>query len=223
MKSLLKFLKKIMTGYDIETLVAIKNSFQGQNFQWIKTKDRAKLAKVVRVVDVVPGNRGGFFAELSDGSRIPTDLLTSDLMMLMDDQQPLSMSEVLSINYVPSLNESEEPIRVADVIPAEFREEIASQPIARPIPQTKKPNVPSAEPTSDPGDLFGMFSLEETALSLSISLKLPAKNLLKMMYSNSQNKEEFLDKLATYINSNVTTGSIKESMRRSLDPDKKKR
>jgi hypothetical protein len=76
---------------------------------------------------------------------------------------------------------------------------------------------------TEPGDLFGMFSLEQTDLSLNISVKLPAKTLLKMMYTNSQNKEEFLDKLAAYINNTVTVDAIKSSMRKSLDPDKKKK
>jgi hypothetical protein len=217
-KKLIKLLKKLMQGYDIDALIAIKDSFQGQNFQWIKTQDRSKIGQVVRVNDVTPGNRGMYIAHLSDGSKVPTDRLTSDLMMLMDDQPALSISEVMSINMVPSLSESTGAI--ADTIPAEFRDELAA-----PIRPALRPTTVEAprERSADPGDLFGMFSLEQTDLSLSVSIKLPARNLLKMMYSNSQNKEEFLDRLAAYINNNVTAQSIKDSMRRTLDPDKKKK
>jgi hypothetical protein len=216
-KKLIKLIKKIMTGYDIDTLVSIKDHFQGNNFQWVKTTDRSKLGKVVRVTDIVPGGRGAFIAQLSDGTRIPTDQLTSNLMMLMDDQPALSISEIMSINSVPSLSEG---ISVDPNLPQEVKAEISTTPITRQDPVIARAASPSS---TDPGDLFGMFSLEQTDLALTVSIKLPAKNLLKMMYSNSQNKEEFLNKLSAYINSNVTADSIKESMRRALDPDKKKK
>jgi len=210
-----------MAGYDIDALMSIKDSFQGNNFQWVKTQDRAKLGRVVRVTDVFPGSKGNFIAELSDGTRLPTDQLTSSLMMLMDDQQAMSIAEIMSINEIPSLTEE---IQVSPDIPAEFAREISS-----PIVQTQSESWPKAQSApppvrnTEPGDLFGMFSLEQTDLSLNISVKLPAKTLLKMMYTNSQNKEEFLDKLAAYINNNVTVDAIKSSMRKSLDPDKKKK
>ena len=43
------------------------------------------------------------------------------------------------------------------------------------------------------------------------------------MYANSQDKDQFLNRLAGYINNNVTADSIKESLKRSLNPEKKKR
>ena len=78
MKKLLKKLKAFIMNYDIDALIAVKDSFQGNSFQWVKTNDRSKLGKVVRVTDVEPG-RNGYLAKLSDGSVIPTDRLTSDL------------------------------------------------------------------------------------------------------------------------------------------------
>jgi hypothetical protein len=210
-----------MTGYDIDSLMSIKDSFQGNDFQWVKTKDRTKLGKIVRVTDVFPGNRGSFIAQLSDGTKIPTDQLTSSLMMVMADQQPMSMTEILSINEIPSLDGQ---IQVSPEIPPDFAQEILSS--AKSLPTKPVNQTTSAQPQSretDPGDLFGMFSLEETDLTLSVSIKLPARNLLKMMYTNSQNKEEFLNKLAIYINNNVTIDAIKSSMRKTLDPDKKKK
>ena len=211
-KKLIKLIKKFMQGYDIETLVSIKNSFQGNNFQWVKTSDRTKLGQVVRVNDVIPSGRS-FVAQLSDGTRIPTDQLTSNLMMLMDDQPALSMTEIMSINYVPPTSDEME---LAPGLPDEFKTDIVR-------PAQVRADQPIKPVQSDPADLFGMFSLEQTDLPISVSIKLPARNLLKMMYSNSQNKEEFLNKLAVYINSNVTTDSIKSSMKKALDPDKKKK
>jgi hypothetical protein len=219
-KKLLKILKKIIMGYDIDALMAVKDSFQNQNFQWVKTNDRSKLGKVVKVTDIAPG-RNGYVAQLSDGSTIATDRLTSDLLMLMDDQPALSMAEIMSINYVPGLSDGE--IQVADTIPSDFKEQILAQP--KPLVQIEQPSpqVQVRTTNSDPGDLFGMFSLEETALSLTVSVKLPAKNLLKMMYSNSQDQEQFLNRLASYINNSVTPDSIKDSLKKSLGQDKKKK
>jgi len=68
-----------------------------------------------------------------------------------------------------------------------------------------------------------MFALEDTELALTISIKLPSKNLLKMMYTNSQDKEQFLNRLSMYINNSVTTNSIKDSLVKSFGQDKKKK
>ena len=199
-------------NFDMETLIAIKSSFQVNEFQWIKTNDPAKVGKLVSVRDVVPSRNGRFVAILSDGTQLDTDLVSSDLMMITDDQQPLSMAEIRSINYVPSLSEEQ---AISPDIPAEFAEMIAQTPPVRPAPQVQAAE-PQVKIAVDPGDLFGMFSLEDTDLNLSIKLKLPSKNLLKMMYTNAKNKDEFLTKLSNYINNSVTVDSIKKTMKKSL-------
>ena len=219
MKNLLKKLKKIITGMDIEELMAIKNTFQGNKLQWIKTQDRSKMGKIVSVVEIEPGNRGKYIAQLSDGSRIDTDRLSSDLMMLMDDQPALSMAEIQSINYIPSLSDAN---GIAPGIPDEFKNDLINAAKEKPPgPAT----IPAPIPTTlvDAGDLFGMFALEDTELALTVSIKLPSKNLLKMMYTNSQDKEQFLNRLSMYINNSVTTNSIKDSLVKSFGQDKKKK
>lgn len=204
---------------DIEELMAIKNTFQGNKLQWIKTQDRSKMGKIVSVVEIEPGNRGKYIAQLSDGSRIDTDRLSSDLMMLMDDQPALSMAEIQSINYIPSLSDSND---IAPGIPEEFKNDLINAAKEKPpVPTT----IPAHIPTTlvDAGDLFGMFALEDTELALTVSIKLPSKNLLKMMYTNSQDKEQFLNRLSMYINNSVTTNSIKDSLVKSFGQDKKKK
>jgi len=218
-KNLLKKLKKIITGMDIEELMAIKNTFQGNKLQWIKTQDRSKMGKIVSVVEIEPGNRGKYIAQLSDGSRIDTDRLSSDLMMLMDDQPALSMAEIQSINYIPSLSDAND---IAPGIPDEFKNDLINAAKEKPpVPATTPAPIPTTQ--VDAGDLFGMFALEDTELALTISIKLPSKNLLKMMYTNSQDKEQFLNRLSMYINNSVTTNSIKDSLIKSFGQDKKKK
>lgn len=200
---------------DIEELMAIKNTFQGNKLQWIKTQDRSKMGKIVTVAEIEPGPRGKYIAQLSDGSRIDTDRLSSDLMMLMDDQPALSMAEIQSINYIPSLSDAN---GIAPGIPDEFKNDLINA-------AKEKPPLPAPIPTTlvDAGDLFGMFALEDTELALTVSIKLPSKNLLKMMYTNSQDKEQFLNRLSMYINNSVTTNSIKDSLVKSFGQDKKKK
>ena len=216
-----KILHKIMNGYDIETLIAVKSSFQANKFQWIKTNDPNKMGKIVEVRDVVPGKNGRFLAMLSDGSQLDTDLVSSNLMMITDGQDPLSFDEIRSINYIPSLSED---VQVSADIPAEFAEEIKAQlPIERTAQPTQIVQTAKIQTDVDPGDLFGMFSLEDTDLNLSVRIKLPSKTLLKMMYQNSKNKEEFLTKLSNYINNNVTVDAIKKTMKKALAGDTKKK
>ena len=223
LNKLKKILHKIMNGYDIDTLIAVKSSFQSNKFQWIKTHDPNKMGKVVEVRDVVPGRNGRFLAMLSDGSQIDTDMVSSNLMMLTDGQDPLSFDEIRSINYIPSLSEE---VKVSSDIPTEFVDEIkaqAPQPVlgAQPAQTAQAPSKVQVD--VDPGDLFGMFSLEDTDLNLSVRIKLPSKTLLKMMYQNSKNKEEFLTKLSNYINNNVTVDAIKKTMKKALAGDTKKK
>lgn len=200
-------------NYDMETLIAIKSSFQSNEFQWIKTADSTKAGKIVTVRDVVPGRNGRFVAILSDGTQLDTDRVSSDLMMITDDQPPLSSAEIASINYIPSLSE------------IQTNEQATTQelPIEAPVTKTESVGLIKKSQSDiqtkvevDPNDLFGMFSLEDTDLNLSIKIKLPSKNLLKMMYSNAKNKDEFLTKLANYINNSVTVDSIKKTMKKSL-------
>ena len=218
-----KIIKKLMNnGVDIDQLMSLKNNFQGNSFQWIKTQDRSVLGKVVRVVDIDPGARGRFIATLSDGNRIDTDQLSNNLMMLHDDQPQMSMSEIQSLNYIPSLADANENSN----LPPEVRESLTQ---AAPVVQASQPSA-TAQPAStvqrqpaDPGDLFGMFALEETDLQLAVSVRLPAKSLLKMMYSNSQDKDKFLSQLAAYINNSVTADSVKESLSKILAGQEKKK
>lgn len=200
-------------NYDMETLIAIKSSFQSNEFQWIKTADSTKAGKIVTVRDVVPGRNGRFVAILSDGTQLDTDRVSSDLMMITDDQPPLSAAEIASINYIPVLSE----------IQTNEQSTTKELPIEAPVTKTEPVGLIKKSQSDiqtkvevDPNDLFGMFSLEDTDLNLSIKIKLPSKNLLKMMYSNAKNKDEFLTKLANYINNSVTVDSIKKTMKKSL-------
>jgi len=212
MKKLLNRIKKAL-GMDIDAIMSLKNSFQNQKFQLVKGAPSTRLGKVFEVMDVNQ-NRSGFYVELNDGTKLSVDTLNSDYMMLMDEQQPLTAVEIQSINIDSyPISNTVNPPEITDF-------GITSTSTA---PVTKSiGSEPTRQTASSTTDLFGMFSLEETQLNISIKVNLPNKNLLKVMYQNSQNQLDFVNKLSSHINNSVTADSIKESLWKMLDPDKKK-
>lgn len=215
-----------MAGYDMDELMSVKNSYQGTRFQWVKCSDKTRLGTVVTVSDVVPATNGMFIAVLSDGARCSTEQLTANLMMLLDDQQPMSIAEIMSINQIPDVD----PMAIAAALPPELREtSTIVQQIRKDVPVATQPQVPGQPQiirqilAVDTTSLFGQFSLDDTDVTLVVSLKLPSKSLLKLMYTNSQDKDQFINQLTVYINNNIQSDSIKDSVKRMMGQDKKKR
>lgn len=209
-------------GMDIEMLMSYKDNFQGQSFQLVKGSG-PRLGKVFRAVDVDMG-RGGVFVLFDDGAKVPANQVSENYMMVMDDQPAMSLAEIQSINGPVVSSNAEGAIAPGLNVPEDLKAEIAIQPkpVAVEQPVAQAPAVVQQKPQVTETDLFGMFALEETSLPISIKIKLPNKSLLKAMYQNSQNKAEFIDKLSAYINNSVTADSIKDSLWKMLDPDKKK-
>lgn len=223
-----------MAGFDIDELMSIKNAYQGQRFQWIKpaANERAKLATVVTVTDVVPGPRVNtingpsqrYIAVLSDHTKLDTEHLTSNLMMLHEDQQAMTVAEVQSIYMEPSLDLE----AVNSSLPTDMQalSTLSNAPslqtsVASSLTSDTQPTRTIA-PVDTKG-LFGMFSVEDTELLLKLSVKLPAKNLLKMMYTNSQDKDQFIDQLSAHINNSITQDAIKIAIGVMMGQDKKKK
>lgn len=210
-------------GMDIEMLMSYKDNFQGQSFQLVKGSG-PRLGKVFRAIDVDMG-RGGVFVTFDDGAKVPASQVSENYMMLMDDQPPMSVAEVQSINAgsMPAATNTDS-VAPGLEIPEELVSDVLSPTREQIVPKKQEALRPSdiqTKPAADV-DLFGMFALEETSINLSIQVKLPSKSLLKAMYQNSQDKAEFINKLSSYINNSVTADSIKDSLWKMLDPDKKK-
>ena len=237
-----KKLNNIMAGFDVDEFMSIKDGYMGQTYQWVKTTDAARLGKVVKVNDVLVGPRirvddqmvQKYIVLLSDGARIDSEALNNNLMMLMEDQQPMNMAELISINQVAPIVAEE----IVAALPPDLRATSSLmntvnqvQPAANDTGQsqfqlTRDPHQGQsrqAPPPPKTEDLFGLFALEDTDILLSLSIKLPAKDFLKMMYLNSQDKDKFLNQLSAYINNSITPDSIKDSVEKMMGPDKKKK
>lgn len=214
---------KKFIGMDIELLMSYKDNFQGQKFQLVKGKG-PRLGKVARVVDVDFNNRNQIVVTFEDGHVAPAAAISENYMMIMDDQPPMSMAEVQSINgEVVSSAEEMDAIAPGLEVPEEFKVDVIVPPVNRAVQQPAQQQPPRPTQPVNETDLFGMFALEETNLNLSVLVKLPNRSLLKAMYQNSQNQADFINKLSIYINNSVTADSIKDSLWKMLDPDKKKK
>lgn len=222
------FNKKNKHKMDTERLISLKENFTGQKFQWIKTPKKELLGKVVKCRDIEPKGRG-YMAIFNDGSAISTDLLNRNLMMITDGMEPLSKSEVLSINgpQVAPSNQNNVgptgsgPIQMPDNL-KQF-ETPTSQKITEPTKETVQENPFIRQTPVHATNMFSMFNADETNLTISVNLKLPNKKLLKMMYENADNKETFLSDLSQYVYSKINNNIVKESLKKTLVPTSKKR
>jgi hypothetical protein len=181
-----------------DKLFSLKENFTGQKFQWVKTQDPNLLGKVVRCRDVdVVGTK--YIVIFDDGSRIDSEQLNRNLMMLHGDMQPLSKDEVISVNG-PLINKNQQ------ATPQPFNQTTIQASSMQPFQAAeKKPNM------------FTMFNAEESTINLKLNIKLPDKKLLKMMYNSSENKQEFMEQLAEYLGSKINRSVIVDSIKQILD------
>ena len=196
---------------DTDKLISLKTNFTGQKFQWIKPDRPELLAKVVKCRDVDSAPDGRFFILFDDGSKVESSKLNSNLLMIHGDMPPLTRQEVESIYGIrPVQVDSKSTQPVSPTAPRvnvqPVQPEQASSPIRESNPETKKPNM------------FAMFNSEESMLALNLQVRIPEKKLLKMMYQNAENKEQFIIELAEHLHSMINKQVVKKSVQLILDP-----
>jgi len=234
----LKFKKKKnkMAEFDMDELMRLNDAYKGNEYQWIKPQDKNKLGNLVKVLDIIPGKRKNtltgniqlYYAKLSDGIAIETSALDNVLMRIHENQQPLSKTEVLSIYQEPRLDVDailkDLPIN-NEIIDNIKSNDLINKPISE-LNKLQSIDFESIEPLAknenvlNDFDLFGMFEVKDTQISLKLNIKLPDKNLLKMMLNNAQDKDEFTNKLSNYINSNINLDSVNLAVYKLLGLDK---
>jgi hypothetical protein len=180
-----------------QQLISYKTNFTGQQFQWIKTDRPDLIGKVVKCKDITPAG----IAVFDDGSQVHAKEVTQKLMMIHGDTKPLTKQEVEAISPSPRVQEPKIVPEVKKPIVEHTNNTVQSSP--------KTPKPPSANP-------FEMFNSDETDLSLKLKIKLPDKKLLKLMYNNAENKEEFTTHLSNYVHSMINNKVVKESLESML-------
>jgi hypothetical protein len=210
-------IQKIKKNKDImiteDQLIGYKQNFTGQKFQWIKTNKLELLGKVVTCRDVQPAG-GSAIAVFDDGSSIDVKRLNNDLMMIMGDMQPLSKEEVTSIySPPPPLNDKKDPIQNNQASGASRVESRIQMDVPPAEPINQKVNASN----STKANPFEMFSSEYSEFSIKMNIKLPDKKLLKLMYNNAENKQEFLEQLADYVSSSINNSIVLDSLCKMLE------
>lgn len=181
-------------NFDENKLISLMENFSGAKFQWIKTNRPELLGKVVTCRNIEP--RGSmFFAVFDDGSSVETSQLNTSLLMLHGDMQPLSKAEVESISG-PKQQATQ------TIAASQPRRTAVNDQITDSVTQSSSSNT----------NMFEMFNSEESQIDLKVSIKLPEKDFLKMMYVNAKDKDKFLNELSDYvfrvINKKVVQDSI---------------
>ena len=212
--------EKAMNNQDIEKLVSLKENFTGQKFQWVKTDRLELLGKVVvcRYINKAAGGR--FYAYFDDGSKVDTADLNRNLLMIHGDMQPLSKDEVLAI-YKPKSAFSNQPTLEPSPNPniqPVMQSRMTSSPIGEPRSQEARIVTPIPEPKTN---MFSMFNSEDSQISLNVTVRLPERKLLKMMYTNAENKDKFLSELSEYIQAMINNKIVRESVEQILSPTTK--
>lgn len=207
-KNIIQKIKKNKNNMITEDqLIGYMQNFTGQKFQWIKTNKLELLGKVVTCRDVRP-NGDSAIAVFDDGSSIDIKRLNNDLLMIMGDMQPLSKEEVSSIySPPPPVGDKKDPIQ-------NNQTGGASRVESRVQMDTPHTNTTNSGPKPNP---FEMFSSEYSEFSIKMNIKLPDKKLLKLMYNNAENKQEFLEQLADYVSGSINNSIILDSLCKMLE------
>ena len=196
---------------DTDKLISLKENFTGQRFQWVKTDQTALLGKVVKCRDVEPLSNGRFLIVFDDGSKIDSSKLNSNLMMLHGDDKPLSREEAMAINGPIRSPEVKRTPPVAPPVNGPANPTNPMQPIQTAPVQNQQPAAPKP-------NMFAMFNSEESQISINLTVKLPDRKLLKMMYNGAENKDKFLSELAEYLHGMINKQVVQDSMKSILAP-----
>jgi hypothetical protein len=208
----------------IQKIGSLKSMFQGQQFQWIKSPKPELLGKVVKCIDVNWVGGDVFMAQFEDGSKVPTQHLNSNLMMISEHSPAMSIAQIQSINHDPRKTEKADQTEIkqsiqktagkdaAEAYQEEKTADLSSMPASALTGETEvapkaKMKIKQAAPKA--ADLFGSFSTEPRAVSFEMEINLPSMELLKMMAENAKDKKEFTEQLSQYIIAEINNDVIK--------------
>lgn len=196
--------------FNEDKLISLMENFSGAKFQWIKTNRPELLGKVVTCRNIEPRGADKFFAIFDDGSSVDTAQLNTSLLMIHGDMEPLSRAEVESIAG---------PKRPTPPTQAPVNQ----QPIGdQYIPHNRTQPIQPVQPSQPQTTMFDMFNSDESQLDLKISIKLPDQDLLKMMYLNAKDKENFLNELSEYVFRVINKKVVQESISSIVVPVQEK-
>lgn len=197
----------------------------GNDFQCIEGPND-RLGNVYKIIDVEPNRSGVLFALLNDSTRVLIDKINSDYFMITEQTPRMPPQNIRDSKIIPKISEAgsamPELAQLATVTPTQVQPTAVQTDIIRPeynIPVQAAQPVQASAPSVD---IFGMFASSKLNFQLQMDIILPPLSLLQTMYSQSIDKEDFMNKLASYIYSNITMDTIKAAAIKKLTKSKKK-
>jgi hypothetical protein len=170
-----------------------KNEFIGKKYQWLITPDPSiRTGRIVSCIDVVPSGNSAV-AKFNDGTFLNIDVI----------------DDYMGDGNQPTLE-----------VPNEAADNQDSSPQSPPTNESSSNTQPKQESsTPHKVDLFENFSKSNKNIDFKVSIDLPDFNLIKLMYQNASDKEDFLNQLAKYTIQNVDENVIKQSWNEILESD----
>lgn len=216
--------KKTSEDMNEQRYASLMENLRGRKFQWIRPDNASLIAKVVRCRDIQPYAGGErFMVFFDDGSKVDSTKIGTHLNMISDESEILSVDQVTSIHAhlgkapIPSAR-STEPGPIS--IPGELKE-------FQSTPSSPKDGPRGPHPRPEPlpkqsVNMFTMFNSEPSDIDIRLTVKIPDKKLLKLMYSSADDKEKFKSELAEYLISMINKQVIMSSVEDMLSVPKPK-
>lgn len=82
---------------------------------------------------------------------------------------------------------------------------------------TQQPTVQTKQPTEQQPNIFSVFDNENLEIALKVSVKLPKLSLIKDMYKNATNKDDFLNHLTNHVKREITDKIIQGSLKEMIE------
>lgn len=181
----------------------LKERYLGTNWNWLVNKGKSKAGDITKVTDVQFKN-GMYFLIFNNGAKINVDVIKDFIVptkkepTVVDSKSNKGKIEVPDHLKPDSADKKQEDESISSVVDqSDFNKE-------------------STPGNSSASDIFDMFDTVERDLNIKIKMKLPEIKLLKLMFKNSTDSVEFLNKLSSYVLSYIKEDNIQEALLKLL-------
>jgi hypothetical protein len=192
-----KFKHKYMNNNQLNQL---KKQYKGKEYTWKQSIMGEEVGSPTKCINVIQRQDSGEVClELNNGS--PVSLSRIDMYLTPSStsfNQPVPVSELLDQGVVSS-DTPRIKQNVQTITP--IIDNIHSSPINR-VEPTKQSNI----------DMFSGFKTNDEKFNLTLNIKLPDVELVKLMYKNSNDKDVFISQFSEYIKSSIILDNIKDSV-----------
>lgn len=198
-----KFKHKYMNNNQLNQL---KKQYKGKEYTWKQSIMGEEVGSPTKCINVIQRQDSGEVClELTNGS--PVSLSRIDMYLTPSSisfNQPVPISELLDQGVVSS----EKPRVKQNVETDTYNVQTAQK--SNPNHTTLTNRVEPAKQNNI--DMFSGFKTNDEKFNLTLNIKLPDVELVKLMYKNSNDKDVFISQFSEYIKSSIILDNIKNSV-----------